>query len=624
MNKKSWLIVGLSLAMAASIGVGLSACGGKEHKHNYDAWDHNETQHWKYCDEHGEDKSNIDESTKADHDFTNGDCVCGMKKPEEHTHNYTQWKKDVIGYQCWKVCPDDNAIDPANGKALHTFNTSGTCTRCGAELADMIDIYLSASTKLPTEAFLDSVIINQRTKSDAAPNNPHLTLDVATKTYSITMWLTKGEIWKPWAADQLDTDGVYDLFNWLYRYDETAKAQRSVDNISLASGQESGVYTVSWVYNAEKFTMTAVDDHEHTYDGDTDEVCNTCGYVRHFYKSEWTQTPTEHYYESTCEHEGLKKDYGLHDYGGDNVCDTCGYTKTSDYTLTFEASGDAAYVVSGYTFLDPSVTKIAIPATYEEKPVIGIKDDAFYKDKDTTFAKITEVELPDSLVTLGKDAFRGFTALATINLDKITSYGEYALSGTAITTITLPDSLTVIPAGLFSGCAALTTVNLGNAVTELGAYAFSGTGLTSFTIPATVTTLGNYLFSSSKMQSFTFVGMNEAITKVPTSMFQGSELASVEFGDKITAIGPTAFTSCEKLTTVTIPTQLKQIHYNAFKNAGLTSVTFDIGDTGWKLGTSVTASSASSISKITVAMLTSGNVSTTVKGGPTKPYFCHE
>ncbi len=92
MNKKSWLIAGLSLVMAASIGVGISACGGEkepdtpptptEHTHTYDAWDYNETQHWKYCDEHGTDKSNIDETTREGHIFTNGTCECGMKEAD--------------------------------------------------------------------------------------------------------------------------------------------------------------------------------------------------------------------------------------------------------------------------------------------------------------------------------------------------------------------------------------------------------------------------------------------------------------------------------------------------------------------------------------------------------------
>ena len=86
MNKQKWLIVGLSLAMAATLGVGISACGEKEpdtpptpteHTHNYDAWDYDETQHWKYCDEHGTDKSNIDETTRANHTFKDGKCECG-------------------------------------------------------------------------------------------------------------------------------------------------------------------------------------------------------------------------------------------------------------------------------------------------------------------------------------------------------------------------------------------------------------------------------------------------------------------------------------------------------------------------------------------------------------------
>ena len=92
MNKQKWLIVGLSLAMAATLGVGISACGGDkdpdtpptptEHTHTYDAWDYNETQHWKYCDEHGTDKSNIDESTKANHSFgQDGKCECGYEEP---------------------------------------------------------------------------------------------------------------------------------------------------------------------------------------------------------------------------------------------------------------------------------------------------------------------------------------------------------------------------------------------------------------------------------------------------------------------------------------------------------------------------------------------------------------
>ena len=86
MNKKSWLIVGLSLAMAASIGVGISACGEKEpdtpptpeHTHSYTEWEHSDTQHWMICP----DDDAIWEQGKVDHTFKDGKCECGYQKPE--------------------------------------------------------------------------------------------------------------------------------------------------------------------------------------------------------------------------------------------------------------------------------------------------------------------------------------------------------------------------------------------------------------------------------------------------------------------------------------------------------------------------------------------------------------
>ena len=78
MNKKNWLIVGLSLAMAASIGVGISACGEKEpdtpeHTHEYTKWQYDADQHWKVCP--ADDA--MDPAGKSAHDFKDGKCECG-------------------------------------------------------------------------------------------------------------------------------------------------------------------------------------------------------------------------------------------------------------------------------------------------------------------------------------------------------------------------------------------------------------------------------------------------------------------------------------------------------------------------------------------------------------------
>lgn len=78
MKNKKFLkaIAAITLSASAALGAfGLTACGGG-HSHNWQWENSDSAQHWKVC-ECGEEEA----GSRADHDFTNGDCVCGAKKP---------------------------------------------------------------------------------------------------------------------------------------------------------------------------------------------------------------------------------------------------------------------------------------------------------------------------------------------------------------------------------------------------------------------------------------------------------------------------------------------------------------------------------------------------------------
>ena len=69
-------IAAITLSASAALGAfGLAACG---HTHNFSEWENSDpNQHWKVCPDDGEEEP----GSRANHDFTNGDCVCGAKKP---------------------------------------------------------------------------------------------------------------------------------------------------------------------------------------------------------------------------------------------------------------------------------------------------------------------------------------------------------------------------------------------------------------------------------------------------------------------------------------------------------------------------------------------------------------
>ncbi len=259
------------------------------------------------------------------------------------------------------------------------------------------------------------------------------------------------------------------------------------------------------------------------------------------------------------------------------------------------------------------------------------------KDAFNGFSKLTSIEIPDVVTSIGDYAFYFCSFLTSVTLPKgLTSVEESSFSHCEfLASISLPASLTSIGDCAFEGCTSLNTVEIlsngtsdnkhfiylgsGSDKTATGTYVFpqyqatlvydpnktrigddetqqnlryyfnkfkllGGTGWSYDSTTNTLTLSGREVdwtaikdFSSTA--EHVVFAEDYAVSSLPDEAFSGfTNLKDPEIPSVVTSIGEGAFNGCTSLTSVTLPDGLTSIGRFAFYGCGsLTSVTIPSG-----------------------------------------------
>ncbi len=140
------------------------------------------------------------------------------------------------------------------------------------------------------------------------------------------------------------------------------------------------------------------------------------------------------------------------------------YTVTGDDEVEVaQAWQDGASLYSGVILIPEAVNYAGFNYT-----VTGIAQEAFAQ------SKITEVQIPNTVTTIGESAFAYAEDLTSITLPlHLSEVSKMMLAGTAITNIAIPEGVTTIGYGAFQSCPNLHTVMLPSTLSRIESYGFN-------------------------------------------------------------------------------------------------------------------------------------------------------
>lgn len=214
---------------------------------------------------------------------------------------------------------------------------------------------------------------------------------------------------------------------------------------------------------------------------------------------------------------------------------------------TFYTSGSFVYVrnadggatITGYT---GSEKKLTIPAELDGYTVTALRRRAFYDNRD-----LTQVTVPDTVRSIGDSCFGWCTKL---------------------TSVSLPEGLESIGSDAFWVCQSLTKVNVPNSVTKIGEGVFFGcNALREITLAKDHPVLRvvdgvlfNYadsvlLWYPAKRSGKTYT-VPDGTRRIGSDAFSYVDLEKIVLPESVEELGVSAFSACNRLKTICIPSKV--------------------------------------------------------------------
>lgn len=252
----------------------------------------------------------------------------------------------------------------------------------------------------------------------------------------------------------------------------------------------------------------------------------------------------------------------------------CGFAAVYAQEFTL---GPVTYSVTGVNTVcvyssDSSVelAEVVIPETVENAgktyTVTSVDENAF------NYVKFKKIVLANTITEIKKGGVFKTEAEEIILPSNLKTIGGSALSyNRLLKSITIPEGVEEIPASCFSNDNALTSIVLPSTVKSIGGGAFYKVGLTEFTVPENCTELGSNLFQlAPNLKTVVLHGNIEILGEGTFRECKVLESINLEVLSKVSEFPTNLLLDCAKVTSVTIPANVKKFGAGAFGGTGIT------------------------------------------------------